>query len=243
MAKIQQFLILLTVFLFHQTTLAQSLYEPNQYVKHRVAGGPVISFFKTDPRVTKNVTALRGFTVSYSTEIQIATKTSLLAGFTYINQGMQFKGYYEAPGYTYLFDKTFAYAHRIRYQSVQLPIALKINLNAEKDYPYTPYFLAGFGFNYVFQTTVSIASDSTGKNIYNGKTILTYENHLFSEKLNTFFQGGFGVQKNFRRKKRAVFIELCYRDEITRLHYNGYQNSSNVNFRNSNLAVNMGMKF
>lgn len=243
MVKTQHVLFYITAVLFFKTAAAQSLYAPNHYLNHRIAGGAVISFFKEDPHVMKNAQALRGFSLNYTAVLPVGTRASVLAGINYLNQGLQFNGYYAAPGYTYVFDESFAYVHRLRYQIIQVPLAMKADLNIEKDHAYTPYFLMGFGFGYSFRSSVSITSDSTEKNVYKGKTIVTFENYSLDEKLNAFFQAGFGIQKNMRKKARGLFLEFLYRYEISRLHYSGYQQSNNVNFRNSNLSINVGMKF
>jgi hypothetical protein len=211
--------------------------------KQRISGGAMLSFFGKAPHVAENIQPLLGFTVNYNSEIELIDNTSILAGFTYTNQAVQFNGYYVAPGYTYLFDKTFAYTHRLRYQSIQLPLAVKFNFNLETDHPYTPYFFGGLGFSYILHSTVSIVSDSTESQVYKGEADLGYENHLIHRKVNGFFQGGFGIQKNLRKKESALFLDLIYKMDVSRLHYTGYENSNNIRFRNSSVSVVVGMKF
>lgn len=203
----------------------------------------MLSFFGKDPHALAKANPLFGFTVNYTSEISIIDNLNVLAGLTYTNQALQFNGYYVAPGYTYIFDNTFAYTHRLRFQSIQLPISLKFNLNTEDDHNYTPYFMLGFGFSYLYSAKTTITSDSTGNSIYKGKTDLAFENFVFNNKFNSFFQGGFGLQKNMRKKERALFLDFIYKFDISRLYYTGYQNSNNIRFRNSNLSIVVGLKF
>lgn len=225
------------------SSFAQEGFYFQPVLKNRVSTGAVFSFFGKDPHVAKNIHPLFGFTVAYNAEIELVDNTSILTGLTYTNQAVKFNGYYVAPGHTYLFDETFAYSHRLRFQSIQLPIAVKFNLNVEEDHPFTPYFFAGLGFSYIFKAKVSVVSDSTEKNVYKGPVDLGYENHLIHKKVNTFFQGGIGIQRNLRKKERALFLDLIYKMDISRLQYNGYENSNHVRMRNSNLSIVMGLKF
>ncbi len=243
MGKAKKKIILLAAVIYTTTCFSQGLYYQTVSFKHRISGGSMLSFFGKDPHNLSKVNSLFGFTVNYNCEINIIDNVSVLAGITYANQAVQFNGYFVAPGYTYIFDNSFAYTHRLRFQSAQLPLTLKLSLNDDADKPYTPYFLLGFGFSYLYSAKTSIISDSTENKVYKGKTDLAFENFLFNNKLNSFFQGGFGIQKNIRKKERALFLDFMYKFDISRLHYTGYQNSNAVRFRNSNLSVIVGFKF
>lgn len=211
-------------------------------IRHRISGGALFSFFGKDPHVAKNIRPLFGFIASYNSEIELIDNTSILAGLSYTNQAVQFNGYYVAPGYTYLFDGTFPYTHRLRFQEIQLPLAVKFNFNVEEDHAYTPYFMGGLGFSYIFKANVSVVSDSTENTIYKGATDVIFENHLIHEKLNTFFQTGFGLQKNSRKTDKALFIDLIYKLDFSRLQYKGNENSNNVRIRNSSISIVVGIK-
>lgn len=243
MIRTKKIIILLLATVCTTGCWAQEGFYFQPVLKNRVSAGALFSFFGKDPHVAKNIKPLFGFTVAYNAEIELVDNTSILTGITYANQAVRFNGYYVAPGYTYLFDETFAYTHRLRFQSAQLPIAIKFNFNLEEDHPFTPYFFAGLGFSYIFNAKVSVVSDSTESTIYKGMTDLGYENHLIHEKLNTFFQGGFGIQRNLRKKERALFLELIYKMDVSRLQYRGYENSNNIRMRNSNVSVVAGIKF
>ena len=242
MANFNKILFQAILALFATSGFAQGFYfQP--IIKHRLSGGAVFSFFGKDPTVAKNIRPLFGFTVNYTSEIELVDNTSALAGLTYSNQAVQFNGYYVAPGHTYLFDETFAYTHRLRFQSIQLPLAIKFNCNLEADNDYTPYFIVGLGFSYLYNAKVSIKSDSTGNRIYKGRTDFGFENHIINKKFNTFVEGGFGLQKNLRKKDKALFLEFLYKFDISRLSYTGHDNSNNVHFRNSSVSATAGMKF
>jgi hypothetical protein len=241
--KAKKIVLLLAAVVYTGTCIGQGIYYQTLSLKHRIGTGPMISFFGKDPHAFTNVNPLFGFTISYNSEIDIIDNLNLLVGLTYMNQAVQFNGYYVAPGHTYIFDNSFPYTHRLRFQSIQLPISIKLNLNAEADHSYTPYFLLGFGFSYLYNAKASVTSDSTENKVYSGKTDLSFENYLFNEKFNSFFQGGFGVQKNMRKKERALFLDIIYKYDISRLYYTGHENSNNIHFRNTNVSVVVGLKF
>jgi hypothetical protein len=241
--KAKKIILLLAAVVYTGACFAQGRYYQTVSLKHRISAGPVLSFFGKDPHALTNVNPLFGFTGSYNSEIEIIDNLNLLAGFTYANQAVQFNSYYVAPGHTYIFDNSFAYTHRLRFQSIQLPISLKLDLNSEADNPYTPYFLLGFGFSYLYSAKTAITSDSTENKVYSGKTDLSFENFVFGKKFNSFFQGGFGIQKNMRKKERALFLDLIYKYDVSRLSYTGYENSNNAHFRNSSVSIFLGLKF
>lgn len=221
---------------------AQGFYFQPDF-SQRISGGALFSFFGKDPHVANDIDPLFGFTINYNAEIGLIDNASILAGLTYANQAVQFNGYYVAPGYTYLFDGTLAYSHRLRFQTVQLPLAVKFSFNVEDEKPFTPYAFAGLGFSYIFSSKASIVSDSTDVQVYKGNTDLHFENHLIHEKINSFFQAGIGIQRNSRKNARALFLDIIYKMDVSRLQYQGYKNSNNVRFRNSNVSIVVGIKF
>ncbi len=227
-------------------------------IKHRISAGPVLSFYKNHPQHTVNTQAETGFCASYKMEIAIERKTGLLVGLEYLSHGLTFQGYYSAPGNTYLFDRTFAYTHEIRVQEIQLPIAYKKAFNLEKDNFYTPYFFLGVGARYIIGSYYVITNDSTGDVVYDGKGSMDFEhqaatqivNKLFkgvhqtiTREYNAFFQGGLGTQYNFRNSAKSIFFEITYKYGISRLHYEGYQNSNDLNIKDSHWGFTVGVKF
>ena len=223
-------------------------------VKHRLSIGPVISFYINNPQHTTNTQGQTGFCASYKAEILLDRKFNLLIGMEYLNEGLIFQGYYSAPGSTYLFDKTFAYTHDIRFQEVQIPIGFKRSFNLEKNSFYTPYILGGFGARLIFASYYVITNDSTGNVLYDGKGNMSFEHQALTQILNgkgqaitkgfnTFLQFGLGSQYNFRDTGKALFFEMIYKYGISRLHYEGYQNSNDLNIKDSNLTISFGYRF
>lgn len=211
-------------------------------VKHRLSVAPVKSFYKNHPKHTSGTKAQVGFLASYKSEILLGRKTNLLVGLDYFNYGLTFKGYYKAANYTYLFDETYAYTHEIRIKEVQLPFMLKICFNSEKEHFYTPYFLGGIGARYVFGAYTVISNDSTGLTVYDAKDNIDFENQRLRKGLNAFYQGGLGLQYNFRDSGRAIFFEFTYRYGISRLHYDGNDKTNDLDIKDNHLVFAIGMR-
>lgn len=211
-------------------------------VKSRLSIGPVISFYKNHPQHTINTSAKAGFCASYKSEILLGRKISFMVGLDYFNHGFTFRGYYSAPGNTYLFDKTFAYIHEIRVQEVQLPIAFKKAFNYEKDNFYTPYILGGIGARYIIGSYYIITNDSTGTVVYDGKGTMDFEYRL-AKGLNAFAHAGLGSQYNFRTSAKAFFVEIIYKYGLVRLNYQGYRESNNLQIKESHIVLSAGLKF
>lgn len=227
-------------------------------VKSRISIAPAASLYKNHPQHTTATKANAGFCASYKSEILLGRRMSFLAGLDYLSQGLSFRGYYVAPGYTYLFDKTYAYTHEIRVQELHLPIGVKKAFNSEKDNFYTPYYYGGAGFRYILSSYYIITNDSTETVVYDGKGTMDFEYQVFTQlsngifkgkgasvtkKLNSFIFGGIGIQRNLRDSGKAVYFDLCYKYGISRLHYSGYNNSNNLNIKDSHLLFNFGLKF
>ena len=237
----KSFLLLLLLLPFLSAAQDGQPYRKGK-VKHRISVGPVLSFYKNDPHFAVNTKAKAGANVSYKSEILLGRKTNLLLGLEYMSQGLKFNGYYVDSGYTYLFDQTFAYTHELRYNEIQLPVAFKLALNREKDSRATAYIFGGVGFRYIFGSYTVITSDSLETAPYDGKGTIGFEHQLLTKNFNAFFHAGFGVQKNFRSTAKAVFFEMTYKYGISRLHYEGYKNSNNINIKESNLAITVGLR-
>lgn len=213
-------------------------------LKHRISVGPVISLFKNDPHFTTNTKAKAGVNVAYKSEILLGRKTNVLLGLEYMSQALKFNGYYADSGHTYLYDESFSYLHEIRYNEVQVPIGLKLAFSSEKENPYTGYLFGGIGFRYILSSYVVISSDSTETTPYDGKGTIGFEHELVTKGFNAFYQGGLGVQKNLRATAgRAVFLELTFKRGFSRIHYTGFKDSNNINFRDNNIAITFGLRF
>lgn len=239
-------------------------YSQNPYdykagaVKSRLSIAPVASLYKNHPQHTADTKAKAGFNASFKSEVILGRRMSFLGGLDYLSQGLTFRGYYMSPGYTYLFDRTYAYTHEIRVQEVHMPIGFKRAFNTEKDNFYTSYVFGGGGFRYLLSSYYVITNDSTETVVYDGKGTMDYEYQVFTQiankifngkgasftkKLNTFIFAGIGFQRNFRTTGKALFFDICYKYGISRMHYTGYNNSNNLNIKDSHILFNVGLKF
>jgi hypothetical protein len=240
------------------TAMAQNVEYRKGKVKNRISIAPIASIYKNHPQLTTGTKANAGFCGSYKSEILLGRRSSLLMGLDYFSQGFTFHGYYVAPGYTYLFDKTYAYTHEVSVHELQLPVAMKRAFNNEKDNKYTPYYFVGAGLRYILNSYYVISNDSTETVVYDGKGNMDFEYQVFTQmantlfggkgksitrKLNSFIYGGLGMQYNLRGSGKALYFELSYKYGISRLHYTGYNNSNNLNIKDSHLLFNFGLRF
>lgn len=236
-------LIVFSCFLWIQGQAQEAYPYRKGKIRHRISLGPAISFYKNHPEHTIDTHSKFGFNAAYKTEILLGRKTNVLAGLEFMSQGVAFHGYYQDSANTYLFDRTYNYLHEIRYEEVQLPISFKLAFNNEKDKAFTPYGFGGIGFRYIVKAMAYVESDSTGAPIYDGKTDLTFENHIVDKHFNAFYEAGLGLQRNYRTKGSAFFFEFTYKYSISRLHYVGNETTNNLNIRDANLSVTLGLRF
>lgn len=258
MARVVSIFIFLFSILLCVSLHAQDPAGQRKKIKSTISIAPVKSFYKNHPQHTIDTKSKLSFNASYKCEFLTSRRTSVLLGLDYLSQGFTFKGYYVAPGYTYLFDKTYAYTHEIRAQELHIPIGFKNLMNLEKDHFYTPYYYLGGGLRYLLNSYYVINNDSTETVVYDGKGNMNFEHQVFTrmsnkllngkgssftQKLNSYLYAGFGVQRNFRESGKALCFDVCYKFGISRLHYTGYNNSNNLNIKDSHLLFNVGLKF
>jgi len=241
--KHKQILAIVALLLSLKCASQDAYSKHNSRVKHRLCAGYVFSFYKNHPQHTANTKSKPGFNAAYKADILLVHKTFLTTGLEFMSQGFKFYGYYKAPQHTYLFDEQFVYLHEVRYNEMQLPLGFKQALNNEKEHFYTAYYFGGIGFRYIIKSETYIENDSTGFPVYEGKTDLIFEHHVIDKKLNAFYHLGFGFQKNFRTTARALFFEMTYKYNISRLHYVGNATTNALNIRDGNLAITIGIKF
>ncbi len=236
--KLFLMLILLPMFSFSQDGVPYAKGK----VKHRLSIGGIKSFYYNPPEHTTNTKALAGFNAAYNSEILSGRRYNLLLGLEYQNTGLRFQGYYKKPGFTYVYDKTFAYTHEIRIQEVDLPLSVKVSFNIEKEHPVSPYFIGGIGARYIFAAYTVITNDSTGVSPYDAKDKIDFENQRVMKGLSAFYHAGLGLQYNYRNSGRALFFEFQYKYSISRFHYDGDDNSNNLNIRDAHLVFSLGMR-
>lgn len=235
--------IMVLIFLFSFNSYSQNG-EPYKRgkMKNRISVSLIKSFYTNHPELTTGTKALAGFDASYKSEIFILRHTSLILGLDYFNYGLTFHGYYAKPGFTYLYDGTFPYTHEIRIQEVQLPLALKIAFNSEKEHACTPYFIGGIGARYIFASYTVITNDSTNTTVYDAKDNIDYEHQRVAKGLNAFYHVGLGLQKNYRNSARAIFFEMSFQRGISRIHYDGDSGSNDLNIRANHLLFTLGFR-
>lgn len=212
-------------------------------VRHMLSMGPVLSFYKNHHLHTIDTKAKPGFNASYRLDIHVIKRISFITGAEFMSQGLSFKGYYKASGHTTVFDGTFPYTHEIRYNEALLPLSFKFALNREKDNNYTPYFNMGMDFRYIFKGYTVITQDASELVPYDGKTKITFENYVFAPFINTNLRATFGIQRNNRKTGKAMFMEFTYRYGLSRIHYEGKNESNNLNISNSSLGIILGVRF
>lgn len=246
LSKETKYIIILCCLILATTELVsgQSLYPFSKgQVRHRLSASYVQSFYKNDPNLSTGTKAKPGFNAAYKAEFLFGRKLNFIMGLDYLYQQLVFHGYYEQPGYTYVFDKTFPYSHEVQIQELQLPIGIKESFVDEKAFEYTPYFIGGLAFRYLQKTYTVITNDSTGYTVFdNKKTSVSFENTKPSAKINTCLYVGLGFQKNNQENARAVFIEIMYRYGISRFYYTGYNNSNSLKINNNSIAITLGVR-
>lgn len=250
MLKIKSFILIVATLITSFAFASEEFPFRRGVVRHRLSFAPVASFYKNHPYHTINTKSKSGFCATYKVEVFSGKKLNLLLGLEYLNQGFSFQGYYARPGYTYAYDKTFAYSHTARVQEINVPIGLKLAFNLEADNYFSPYFSGGFAPRYIINSYNLIVNDSTGITVYEGRGNVDFENNVGllpflppARKLNGFLFGGVGVQFNFRGSAKALFFEMTYKYALSRFNYHGYKNSNDLNIKNSNLAFIFGIRF
>jgi hypothetical protein len=213
-------------------------------IKHLVSFAPILSLYKSDPHFTTDTKGKAGYCISYKTEFVTGKKLNYVAGLDFVDQRFSFKGYFAAPMHTYIYDKTFAYTHSLNIQEIQVPLGIRFSFFEKPVNNYVPYFTGGIKFRYLLKTTTIIRDDSTKTNVYTGTkpSSISFESNIPSAKINSCFQAGFGIQRNYEELNSAMFFEITFNYGISRFQYVGNTNSNNLGIRNAFVAFAFGWK-
>lgn len=218
-------------------------------VRHRLSIAPVKSFYKNHTEHTINTTGKTGLNLGYTAEYFFGENVNLLFGLGFMAQRFSFQGYFDAPGYTFVYDESYAYTHTVKFQEVNLPIGLKYAFISEEDNYFSPYATAGLSIRYIVHSKNLIMNDSSTTEVYDDSGTLSFENNIGKmralpdlKNLNGYFFFGLGGQYNFRGSAKSIFLELNYKFGLSRLHYKGYNDSNNLFIKNSNLSFTIGVR-
>ncbi|MBI2269726.1 MAG: hypothetical protein HYU69_05135 [Bacteroidetes bacterium] len=204
--------------------------------------GMVIPFYSNNRDHTDETKGSFAFNIGFKKMYKLFG-TGIETGLEYLNQGLSFRSYYFAPGYSKLYDKTFPFTHTLRMNEFQLPILLKQSLGKETRRKTTSYFTFGWAWRYILYSNTSIESINDGIQVYDGKTKITFEYPFPWSRFGSLLQGGLGLQFNNLQTQSALFFEANYKLSISRFHYTGRNNSNNLFIKDSNLSINVGYKF
>lgn len=215
-----------------------SKYRPNNLIY----AGAVVPFYSNNPYHTIDTQGAFSFNAGYKKIIRVL-EGSFECGVEYVNEGLSFKSYYFAPGYSKLYDKTFPYTHDVRMNELQIPLLFRHTFNKENKHKATPYFTAGWALRILMYSSTSIQSIADGTEVYSGQTDLSFQYPFPWNNFGSLLQGGLGLQFNNIQTQSALFFELNYKLGISAFHYTGANASNDLIIKDSNLTINVGYKF
>jgi hypothetical protein len=214
-------------------------------IRWRFSIMPILSFYDANTSYLESPKATQGLGLSAKAEFKLSPRstTKLIVGLEYLNEGMKFDSYYFAPGHSVLFDKNYNYTHKLHISQVYLPILFKQSFGDEDRKANTAYISGGWAFRYLMGTHYKISSKTDGNTIDQGFSPMTVEHKFITETGGSALVGGMGFEHKLAGMKRAVFFEMYYHYNLSRIHYIGNNHTNNIRFRNHSLTIGVGYEF
>ncbi len=203
----------------------------------------LVSIFEPDLRHADPAKPRAGFGVNARGEVIIAENFRILFGAEFLSQSCSFNSYYFAPGYDTKYDHIYDYTHRLRTYELHLPLLFRVGLLPNESNLNTQlYLLGGYGLKIEGSHSSSITQISSGKEIYNGRVDMPFQNQIIGPAIGNVLTGGIGVDTKFNHSDQSVFFELVYRHALSKYHYLGYNESNDLLIFNRSIALAIGFR-
>ncbi|MGL5889088.1 MAG: hypothetical protein ACRC3B_04350, partial [Bacteroidia bacterium] len=107
------------------------------------AGGPVVSFFKIDTRMSEAAKPLPGLSGMFRMHFFPSSSFHVQIGMEFMTQGCSFNTYYFAPGFSAFYDSADDYSHRLRTLELYVPIMFRAGLTSNEANARAIFYLLG----------------------------------------------------------------------------------------------------
>jgi hypothetical protein len=207
------------------------------------AGGPVVSFFKNDTRMSEATKPLPGFTGMFRLHLSPSTSFHVQIGMEVMTQACSFNTYYFAPGFSTFYDSAYDYTHRLRTLELYVPIMFRAGLTSNEANARAIFYLLGGYAPKVFIGSSTDVSKRNGGGIWGGSTQLTFENWFLGNQTGNVLMAGFGIDKRIKMTEKFISFEVLYRYNLSRFIYTGRIDTNELLIKNSCITVQVGYKF
>lgn len=207
------------------------------------AGSGVVSFFKTDTRISEQATPLPGLAGLFRMHFYPTSSFHIQIGMEVMSQGCKFNTYYFAPGHSVFYDSAFAYTHRLRTLELYVPILFRVGLTRnEANAPAIFYLLGGYAPK-IFLAASADVEKRGGAGVWGGSTQLTFENWFIGNQTGNVIMAGMGLDKRLKFTEKFISFELLYRYNLSRFNYTGRIDTNELLIKNSCLSLQIGYRF
>ncbi len=250
-------ILFITILLLPSESFSQrglSISEPGAFrlkVRKRLSAFPLLSFYSGDSRFYSNLQPKQGYGAQLDLDIGNDRRGRFLTGIGFYSQSLAFNSYYFADGYSAIYDRNFAYEHRVRINDIRIPVLLKYNFVTEEDYTNRVYVMFGLVLRQTFSGHAAVTDGTTGSELFNGSVDITSEHSMYGDKGGSMLRAGLGFENRIINIRHAVFLEVNYDYKLSRYEYPLPQSGYLVNgvppaffrFSNSSIAIAVGYKF
>jgi hypothetical protein len=207
------------------------------------AGGPVVSFFRTDTRMSKQAKPLPGITGMFRMHFFPSSSFHIQIGMELMSQACSFDTYYFAPGHSVFYDSSYNYNHRLRTLELYVPIMFRAGLTSNEANATSIFYLLGGYAPKVFLGSTTDVSKVNGGGVWGGGTQLTFENWFIGNQTGNVIMAGLGLDKRIKTSEKFITFELLFRYNLSRFIYTGRIDTNELLIKNSCISLQIGYRF
>ena len=229
---------------FGQTLLQKEQHagDPKPFYT-RISGGSAISFYSNNNFHTTNTRPGAAFYGNVSEEILIYKDLYFVGGLEYQHSALSFNSYYIAPGYQTLYNQQYAYNYKLALQEGRLDLLLRLIGGNELRDKITAYVETGYVLRCLINTKMKVTDDGNGEILFNRTTYPYFVGRKIANSFSSGLKVNLGVQHNFLRTHRAVFIQVGLMYGLAQFLIHESFTPSSLLIKSTYLQFGLGYKF
>ncbi len=192
----------------------------NPYLKTRIGFSPVLGLYFSNPHHTTNTRQKMSFCVSLKEEIRLSkhNRDFLFVGVEYMLHGVSLKSYYFAADSIQLYTpEREKFTYDLTMHEIDFPLQLKHSFQKETNTIFSTYAFGGYCYRWIVASQLKVSEN--GNEIINQSEKVTFKSPAFNPVNSSFFNLGFGVQKNSLLRHNAVFAELQFKYALSPMQF------------------------
>jgi len=215
----------------------------NPRVKTRLGFSPVLGIYSANKHHTSGARQKMAFNLSLKEEFRLDkhNRCFFMAGAEYMMHGLSFNSYYFYPDSLKLYTGKMNYKYSLLIHEVDFPLQFKLSFQKETNRIWTRYIYGGYCYRWLVASHLKVTR--SGEDIDSRSVKLKFKLPAFNPVNSSFFNIGFGIQKNAPLRHNAVFAELQFRYALSPFYFSEDFAPSSLYMNGHHVLLTVGVKF